>query len=124
MIALDPKSVARAAVGASATRPATALLFDSPDLRLIVFRLKPGMAVPVHTSESSVMLTVLEGEGIVRSDVEERVCRPGDVVCFAPREPHGMSATETEFHLLATITPRPGERHAPIGAQSAQTGVA
>ena len=124
MIVLDPKSAARAATGVAATRPATALLFDSPDLRLIVFRLKPGMAVPVHTSESSVMLTVLEGEGIIRSDLEERVCRVGDVVCFAPREPHGMSATNEEFHLAAVITPRPGERHAMNPAQSAQQGAA
>ena len=122
MIALDPTSAARAAIGVAATRPATALLFDSADIRLIVFRLKPGMAVPVHTSESSVMLTVLEGEGIIRSDGEERVCDAGDVVCFAPREPHGMNAVNDEFHLLATITPRPGERHAVSPTQTAQQG--
>ena len=124
MIVLDPKSVARAAIGVAAGRPATALLFDSPDMRLIAFRLKPGTAVPVHTSESSVMLTVLEGEGIIRNDLEERVCRAGDVVCFKPREPHGMAATNDEFQLLATITPRPGERHAANPAQSAQQGAA
>lgn len=122
MIVLDPKSAARAAIGVAASRPATALLFDSADMRLIVFRLKPGTSVPVHTSESSVMLTVLDGEGIIRSDIEERVCRAGDVVCFAPREPHGMAAMNEEFQLLATITPRPGERHAAIGAQAAQQG--
>ena len=75
--------------------------------------------MPVHTSESSVMLTVLDGEGVIRSDLEERVCRSGDVVCFAPREPHGMSAAEEEFQLLATITPRPGERHAASNAGGA-----
>lgn len=124
MIVLDPKSVARGAIAVAAARPATALLFDSPDMRLIVFRLKPGTAVPVHTSESSVMLTVLEGEGIIRDGLEERVCRVGDVVCFAPREPHGMAATNEEFLLLATITPRPGERHAASAAPSAHQGAA
>ena len=122
MIVLDPKSVASAAIAATGTRPATALMFDSPDLRLVVFRLTPGTSVPVHTTDSSVMLTVLEGTGTIRDEFNERVCQAGDVVCFAPREPHGMSATNAEFKLLATITPRPGERHAARAEQVAHAG--
>lgn len=109
MIVLDPTATARVSI-APAGRPATTILFDSADLRLVVFRLLPGQTVPPHRSASSVMLTVLAGEGWISGPGEERACKPGDVVCYAPKELHGMNAGTEEFHLLATITPRPGER--------------
>ena len=111
MITLDPRAVARDAVG-PVSRPATAILFDSPDVRMVVFRLRPGQAVPPHRSASSVVLTVLEGEGFLSAASREKACKPGDVVCYAPNELHGMRATDSELQLLATITPRPGERPA------------
>lgn len=117
MIALNPRAVARElAFGES--RPATSILFDSADLRLLVFRLAPGQLVPPHRSPSSVMLTVLEGEGLLSGPSGEIACRPGDVVCYAPDELHGMRAVDAELHLLATITPRPGERP-PVAATAA-----
>ena len=109
MIALDPRTAAYNAVGRTA-RPATAILFDSADVRLVVFRLEPGQAVPPHQSTSSVMLTVLQGEGWVSDAKAERMCAVGDVVCYEPNELHGMRAGDRPLHLLATITPRPGER--------------
>ena len=109
MITLDPRTVARNAVSQSA-RPATVILFDRPDVRLVVFRLRPGQSVPPHRSPSSVMLTVLDGEGWVSDASGERTCSGGDVVCYEPTEVHGMRAGDAELHLLATITPRPGER--------------
>jgi quercetin dioxygenase-like cupin family protein len=110
MIALAPQDAAREARAASPTRPATAILHDSADLRLIVFRLAPGQAVPPHRSTSTVMLTVLAGEGVLSGGDGERTCAAGDVVVYAPEELHGMRATGVELQLLATITPRPGER--------------
>jgi quercetin dioxygenase-like cupin family protein len=103
-------AAARGAVVANASRPATATLIDTTDLRLIVFRLAPGQSVPLHTSPSSVLLTVLHGAGsIMGADREESVAE-GEAVFFGPSEPHGMRARTEEFHLLACITPRPGER--------------
>ena len=110
MIALAPQAAAREARAAAASRPATAILHDSADLRLIVFRLAPGQSVPPHRSTSTVMLTVLAGEGLLSGGDDERVCAAGDVVVYAPDELHGMRATSGELLLLATITPRPGER--------------
>jgi quercetin dioxygenase-like cupin family protein len=107
---LDPRAVARAAVSASPTRPATAVLHDTDDLRLVVFRIAPGQAVAVHTSPSTVMLTVLEGRGVLSGGDGERDCGAGDVVAYAPGERHGMRAGDVELLLLATITPRPGTR--------------
>ena len=112
MIALAPLAAAREARVSATTRPATAILHDSADLRLIVFRLAPGQAVPPHRSTSTVMLTVLEGAGVLSGGDDERACVAGDVMVYDPEELHGMRATEGELLLLATITPRPGERNA------------
>jgi quercetin dioxygenase-like cupin family protein len=110
VIALDPVAAAHAAHAAHPERPATALLHDSDDLRLVVFRLAPGQAVAPHTSPSTVMLTVLAGTGLLSGATQERRCGPGDAVVYPPEELHGMRATDGELLLLATITPRPGAR--------------
>ena len=110
MIALDPRAAARAAISAQPERPATAILSDTPDARLVVFRLAPGQMVAPHRSTSSVLLTVLEGTGMLSGENGERACVAGDVVTYAPSELHGMRAGRAELLLLATITPRPGGR--------------
>jgi quercetin dioxygenase-like cupin family protein len=111
---LDPRAAARAAVAANPARPATAVIHDEPDARLVVFRLAPGQAVPPHRSASTVLLTVLEGAGVLSGEdggaPQERACAAGDAVAYAPNELHGMRAEERELLLLATITPRPGGR--------------
>ncbi len=111
---LDPVDAARGAVSPHADRPATAILHDAPDLRLVVFRLSPGQAVPPHRSTSTVMLTVLAGSGVLAGQgvagPDERVCVAGDCVTYVPSELHDMRATDSELVVLATITPRPGSR--------------
>lgn len=107
---LDPAGTARAARAAADTRPATALVHDSADARLVVFRLADGQEVPPHTSPSTVLLTVLAGCGTLSGADGERVCVAGDVAAYEPGELHGMRATDGELLLLATITPRPGGR--------------
>jgi quercetin dioxygenase-like cupin family protein len=120
MIALDPRQSAVDAVAASSTRPATAILFDSPDLRLVVFRIHPGQHVAPHHNASTVTLTVLRGEGMLSGQDGERLCREGELVAYEPGERHGMRATDGELHLLATITPRPGERASPAALAHAE----
>ena len=107
---LSPIDAARSAIATNPERPATAVIHDTDDLRLVVFRLAPGQSVPPHRSVSSVMLTVLEGDGTLSGDGEEKQCTAGDVVTYDPNELHGMRAGATDFLLLATITPRPGSR--------------
>jgi quercetin dioxygenase-like cupin family protein len=110
MIALDPRQAAHDAVAAAASRPATAVLFDAPDVRLVVFRIAAGQRVAPHHNASSVMLTVLHGAGWLSGRDGERRCTAGDVVVYDPDETHGMRADDGELHLLAAITPRPGSR--------------
>ena len=107
------------AVGSHPNRPATATLHDSADLRLVVFRLAAGQSVPVHRSGSTVMLTAISGRGFVRGGEEEQLVTAGETVVFEPNEFHGMRAAACELVLLATITPRPGERPATQPAPNA-----
>ena len=110
---LDPRAAARAAVAAHPARPATALIHDSEDARLVVFRIAPGQEVAAHTSPSTVTLTVLEGRGSLSGADGARDCGPGEMVTYEPNEVHAMRATGgDDFLLLATITPRPGARPA------------
>jgi quercetin dioxygenase-like cupin family protein len=104
-----PMAASRA-VAANPSRPATATLHDSADVRLVVFRLAAGQSVAPHRSASTVTLTAISGEGFVRGGDEERSVTAGDTVVFEPNELHGMRADASELVLLATITPRPGDR--------------
>lgn len=110
MIALDPAGAARSAKSVNESRPATAILHDVPDVRLVVFRLGAGQVVPPHSNPSTVLLTVLEGTGTLSGSDGEQQCHPGQMVVYAPGELHGMRATHGPLMLLATITPRPGAR--------------
>lgn len=110
MMSLDPLAAARKAVAPSQDRAATAVLIDSPEMRIVVFRLAPGQQIAPHQTPAAVTITVLDGSGILSSEREERVCAKGEMVAYAPNELHGMRATAQEFLLLACITPRPGSR--------------
>jgi quercetin dioxygenase-like cupin family protein len=107
---LDPSVAARNAVAPHPERPATALVHDAPDVRLVVFRIAPGQAVAAHTSPSTVLLHVVSGAGVVSGAEGERDVKAGEVVAYAPDEPHSMRATDRELVLLAAIAPRPGGR--------------
>jgi quercetin dioxygenase-like cupin family protein len=109
-----PIAAARDAVAPHPERPATAILHDSPDARLVVFRLAPGQRVAPHQSSSTVTLSVLQGSGLVSGAEGEREVEAGALVVYAPDELHGMRAVDTELLLLATITPRPGQPRTPL----------
>ena len=108
------RDAARNAVSASPSRPGIAVLHDTADVRQVVFRLEAGQSVPLHRSVSTVLLTVLEGIGVLSGEDDgmpvDRRCAVGDVVAYAPNELHGMRAESEQLLLLATITPRPGAR--------------
>jgi quercetin dioxygenase-like cupin family protein len=108
---LDVAALAAAAIAPNATRPATAIVHDSADARLVVFRIGAGQAVAPHTSPSSVIMVVSAGSGWVQGGEDERAVQAGDVIGFEPNERHGMRAGPQELVVLAIIAPRPGERH-------------
>lgn len=106
----SPHAAALSATAAQAGRPATGIIHDGPDARLVVFRIEPGQRVPPHTSASTVILTVVSGSGSVTGGDEEHAVGPGDVVAYEPGELHGMEAAEETLVIVATIAPRPGSR--------------
>ena len=106
----DPSAAARDALATHPDRPATALVHDAPGARLVVFRIAPGQAVPVHASASTVLLHVLSGSGLVSGAQGEREVEAGTITAYEPNEPHGMRATSRELVLLAVIAPRPASR--------------
>jgi quercetin dioxygenase-like cupin family protein len=112
MKVVDVQRAAREAVAVNPTRPATAIVHDSADARLIVFRLSPGQSVAPHRNASSVTLTVISGGGLMSGADEECRVTAGDVVTYEPNEMHGMRTMDDELVLLATIAPRPGTRGA------------
>lgn len=110
MKALDPVTAARDAVSAAAGRPATAILPDTPDVRLVIFRLEAGQVVKPHSNPSTVLLSVVQGEGYVSGGDGEQAAKAGDLFVCEPNELHGFRAADGELHVLATIAPRPGSR--------------
>ena len=90
-------------------RPATQLLHDEPNARVVCFHVGPGQEVPPHTSESTVIVHVLEGEGLFRGERNETLLGPGGAAVYEPGEVHSMApAAEGGLRFLAIITPRPG----------------
>ncbi|HEX6050243.1 MAG TPA: cupin domain-containing protein [Gemmatimonadaceae bacterium] len=107
---LNARRAAAQATAATPSRPATAVVYDAPDARMVVFRIAPGQAVAPHRNASTVTLTVLAGSGMVSGSDREQDVAEGDVVAYEPNELHGMRAIDRELILLAMITPRPGSR--------------
>jgi len=101
-----PELAARAVANHPA-RPAMMLAHDSADARLLVFRIEPGQAVPIHTNLSAVTLIVVAGRGIVSGAQDDRVVGVGDIVTYDRGEPHGMRAADEVFVLAALISPSP-----------------
>ena len=91
-------------------RPATAVVHDGADARLVLFHLGPRQEVPRHQSRSAVMLHVLRGAGVLLLADGERFCAAGEIAVFEPDELHGMRAGDDALVILATIAPRPGSR--------------
>ena len=108
MKSYDPRAVAKTAVAPPSPRPATALMHDAPGARLVVFRIEPGQQVALHTSPSTVILSIVSGSGAVLGAEGEREVRAGELVVYEPQELHGMRALDEQLVIAAMITPRPG----------------
>ena len=102
MKALDTR-----AAPARAERPATQLLHDSADVRVVAFSLQPGQEVKPHRSPSSVLLQVIDGEGDFSGENGELHLSAGDAALYERDELHGIRAGDGPLRFLAIITPRP-----------------
>jgi quercetin dioxygenase-like cupin family protein len=90
-----------------ADRAATQLLHDEENARIVAFSLLAGQQVAPHRSPSTVIVQVLEGEGVFRGEGSEDRLSPGSTVVYAPGEMHSMDADSGPLRFLAIISPRP-----------------
>ncbi|MEX2572091.1 MAG: AraC family ligand binding domain-containing protein [Gemmatimonadota bacterium] len=89
-------------------RPATELLHDDPNARVVCFRVEPGQAVAPHTSDSTVLIQVIEGAGVFHGEGSSAELSAGGTAVYAPGEVHSMEpAGNGTLRFLAIITPRP-----------------
>lgn len=93
---------------ARAERPATAVLHDEPNARVLAFHLSPGQAVPPHHSTSTVVVHVVSGSGTFRGADGEAALTAGQSAVYAPGETHSMQAGDEPLHFIAVLTPAPG----------------
>ena len=103
-------TAAAKAVSTRPEKPATALVHDCADARVVLFRIDPGQEVPVHTSASTVLLTIVSGSGTVIGAEGEQQVTAGDLVAYEANEPHGMRAGSEQLVISAVIAPRPAAR--------------
>lgn len=103
-------AAASASAAPRADRPATAIIADSADARVVLFRIDAGQAVSPHTNASTVLMTVIDGRGVVSGPDGDHDVHAGDFAAYEPNELHGMRAIDERLVILATITPRPGTR--------------
>jgi hypothetical protein len=96
----DPTVVALKAEAKRFGRPAIVVMHDSPDVRLIIFRVGVGQS-----------LHVVSGCGLVSGVGGERAVHAGEVLAYQHGETHGVRAITEELVLFAIIAPRPSSRH-------------
>lgn len=89
-------------------RPASAILYDHPNARIVGFHLLPGQRIAEHRSTSTVTIHVTEGSGVFRGTHSESRLEAGQVAVFEPDEMHAIDAGAEPLRFVAIITPRPG----------------
>ncbi len=102
MKVLDPVPAQR-----EGERPASAVLHDEANARVVAFHLAPGQAIPPHTSASTVAVVVVRGSGRFRGAHDEVELRAGQAAVFAPGEVHAMAAGGEPLAFLAMLAPGP-----------------
>jgi quercetin dioxygenase-like cupin family protein len=89
-------------------RPATRVLHDEPNLRVIAFHLLPGHVVPPHRNASTVLVQVITGRGRFAGEDAEVTLGAGEAAVYRPGETHSIEALDEPLVFHAVIAPRPG----------------
>jgi quercetin dioxygenase-like cupin family protein len=96
-----------AAPSARPDRPATRILHDEPNLRVIAFHLLPGQTVPPHHSASTVLVQVIAGTGRFAGEDGDATLGAGEAAVYRPGETHSITALDEPLVFHAVIAPRP-----------------
>ncbi len=89
-------------------RPYSERVLDSNDCLIIHFYLKKDQKIPMHTSPSRVIVTVLFGSGrfFYRTEESFAELKSGETIVYESDEPHGFEAIE-DMIVQAVIVPKP-----------------
>lgn len=88
-------------------RPASHLLHDEGNVRVVAFALAAGQVVPPHSSPSTVMVHVLRGRGLFVGGSSQDTLEPGHSAVYEPGETHSIEAGGEGVEFLAIISPGP-----------------
>ncbi|WP_297888007.1 cupin domain-containing protein [Sulfurihydrogenibium sp.] len=89
-------------------KPHIEKIYEDERLRIVLFYLKSGSVIDLHTSSSTVITTVLKGKGnfFIEDRESVEVLETGDSLIYLPNEPHGFEAIE-DMVVQTVITPSP-----------------
>ena len=87
-------------------QPKKELIFNSKNMRVVLFNIAAGQEVPLHTSESEVLMYLVEGKGCFTVGERLEPVESGSFVVCKENEPHGMKA-DMPMTVLAVISPSP-----------------
>jgi quercetin dioxygenase-like cupin family protein len=93
----------KAAANLSDQGPQPQILWDTPNLRVIVGGLKAGQQIPSHP-EAQALYYFLEGNGVMIVDAEQIVVEPGVTVIVPDGATRGMTAQTTLVFLGARVS--------------------
>ncbi len=81
------------------------------NFKMVYFHLKAGQKIPLHTTSSEVVVTVLKGKGnfFAGSYENSNSLSKGESFFYEPDEPHGFEAVE-DMIVQAVITPIPEKK--------------
>lgn len=92
----------------SSERPVFQLMAENGDCRVLTLGLEAGHSVPAHSSASTVLMYVAEGNGQIQVGDEERKVRAGDLALCPPHLTHALAAAaDQRLLVVVVISPRP-----------------
>lgn len=92
-------------------KPHIEKIYEDERLRIVLFYLKSGSVIDLHTSSSTVITIVLKGKGnfFIEDRESVEVLETGDSLIYLPNEPHGFEAIE-DMVVQAVITHSPVQK--------------
>jgi quercetin dioxygenase-like cupin family protein len=90
-------------------------VFRNERVKAVLGFFRPGQFIPVHAPDSNVVVTVVEGSGVVRDSDEEREVGPGDVVAVPAGRERGVKAGDAGLEAALVTAPPPTDaEHHPV----------
>ncbi|MFO7567584.1 MAG: hypothetical protein R6X02_33375 [Enhygromyxa sp.] len=76
------------------------VLLESPGLKIAAIALRRGTELPVHSVESRISITVLQGAGLMTVEDQSFALEPGAVVVLEPSVAHAMTPADEQLVVL------------------------